>query len=152
MMKILPPRLRKPAGIALAGVLFAAAWLVRGGPLWWISIPAVILAAVRAVYLYRLGGKDTDEGALAGSRADERQKLLSLRSRALACNLAVIAAFLGLTVAIAVKAGWWWPFLVILAVAGFGYLLGLSNYGVAEQDPADEDAGQRSRSPGQALG
>ena len=152
MMKILPPRLRKPAGIALAGVLFAAAWLVRGGPLWWISIPAVILAAVRAVYLYRLGGKDTDEGALAGSRADERQKLLSLRSQALACNLAVIAAFLGLTVAIAVKAGWWWPFLVILAVAGFGYLLGLSNYGVAEQDPADEDAGQRSRSPGQALG
>ena len=152
MMKILAPRLRKPAGIALAGVLFAAAWLVRGGPLWWISIPAVILAAVRAVYLYRLGGKDTDEGALAGSRADERQKLLSLRSRALACNLAVIAAFLGLTVAIAVKAGWWWPFLVILAVAGFGYLLGLSNYGVAEQDPADEDAGQRSRSPGQALG
>lgn len=152
MMKILPPRLRKPAGIALAGVLFAAAWLVRGGPLWWISIPAVILAAVRAVYLYRLGGKDTDEGALAGSRADERQKLLSLRSRALACNLAVIAAFLGLTVAIAVKAGWWWPFLVILAVAGFGYLLGLSNYGVAEQDPADEDAGPRSRSPGQALG
>ncbi len=152
MMKILSPRLRKPAGIALAGVLFAAAWLVRGGPSWWISIPAVILAAVRAVYLYRLGGKDTDEGALAGSRADERQKLLSLRSRALACNLAVIAAFLGLTVAIAVKAGWWWPFLVILAVAGFGYLLGLSNYGVAEQDPADEDAGQRSRSPGQALG
>jgi hypothetical protein len=151
MMKILAPRLRKPAGIALAGVLFAAAWLVRGGPLWWISIPAVILAAVRAVYLYRLGGKDTDEGALAGSRADERQKLLSLRSRALACNLAVIAAFFGLTVAIAVKAGWWWPFLVILAVAGFGYLLGLSNYGVAEQDPADEDAGQRSRSPGQAL-
>ncbi len=151
MRTILSPRLRKPAGIALAGVLFAAAWLVRGGPSWWISILAVILAAARAVYLYRLGGQDTDEGALAGSRADERQKLLSLRSRALACNLAVIAAFLGLTVAIAVKAGWWWPFLVILAVAGFGYLLGLSNYGVAEQDPADEDAGQRSRSPGQAL-
>ena len=95
-----------------------------------------------------MSGKDTDEGALAGSRADERQKLLSLRSRALACNLAVIAAFLGLTVAIAVKAAWGWPFLVILAVAGFGYLLGLSNYGVAEQDPADdEDAGRRSRPP-----
>jgi hypothetical protein len=149
MRTILPPRLRKPAGIALAGVLFAAAWLVRGGPLWWISILAVILAAARAVYLYRLGGQDTDEGALAGSRADERQKLLSLRSRALACNLAVIAAFLGLTVAIAVKAAWGWPFLVILAVAGFGYLLGLSNYGVAEQDLADddEDAGRQRRPP-----
>jgi hypothetical protein len=66
-------------------------------------------------------------GPLAGSRADERQELLSLRSQALACDLAVIAAFIGLTVAIAVKAAWWWPFLVILAVAAFGYLLGLSN-------------------------
>ena len=148
MRTILSPRLRKPAGIALAGVLFAAAWLVRGGPLWWISILAVILAAARAVYLYRLGGQDTDEGALAGSRADERQKLLSLRSRALACNLAVIAAFIGLTVAIAARAAWWWPFLVILAVAGFGYLLGLSNYGVAEEGTPDEvDAGHQTRSP-----
>ncbi len=154
MMPFISPRLRKPVGIALAGAAFAAAWLVRGGPLWWVSIPAVILAAVRAVSWYRMGGKDTDEGALAGSRADERQQVLSLRSRALACNLAVIAAFIGLVVAIAVRAAWGWPFLVILAVAGFGYLLGLSNYGVAEQDPADddEDAGQRSRSPGQALG
>jgi membrane protein implicated in regulation of membrane protease activity len=149
MRPYIPPRLRKPLGIAVAGVVFAAAWLVRGGPLWWVSILAVILAAVRAVTWYRMGGKDTDEGALAGSRADERQQLLSLRSRALACNLAATAAFIGLTVAIAVKAAWWWPFLVILAVAGFGYLLGLSTYGVAEQDPADddEDAGRQARPP-----
>ena len=147
MKAFIPPRLRKPAGTALAGALFAAAWLVRGGPLWWVSIMAVISAAARAIYLYRMGGKDTDEGALAGSRADERQELLSLRSRALACNLTVLAAFAGLTAAIAVKAAWGWPFLVILAVAGFGYLLGLSNYGVAEEDPADddEDAGQQAR-------
>jgi len=149
MMSFVSPRLRKPVGIALAGAVFAAAWLVRGGPLWWVSILVVILAAVRAVSWYRMGGKDTDEGALAGSRADERQQLVSLRSRALACNLAVIAAFIGLTVAVAVKAAWWWPFVVILAVAGFGYLLGLSNYGVAEEDPADddEDAGQQARPP-----
>jgi hypothetical protein len=149
MRPFIPPRLRKPLGISVAGVVFAAAWLVRGGPLWWVSILAVILAAVRAVTWYRMGGKDTDEGALAGSRADERQQLLSLRSRALACNLAATAAFIGLTVAIAVKAAWWWPFLVILAVAGFGYLLGLSTYGVAEQDPADddEDAGRQARPP-----
>jgi len=148
MMTFIPPRLRKPTGVAVAGALFAAAWLVRGGPLWWASILAVIAAAVRAISLYRAGGKDTDEGALAGSRADERQRLLSLRSRALACNLAVIAAFIGLTAAIAVKAAWWWPFLVILAVAGFGYLLGLSNYGVAEEDAADDaSAEHEARSP-----
>lgn len=77
-----------------------------------------------------------------GSRADERQQLVSLRSRALACNLAVIAAFIGLTAAIAVKAAWWWPFLAILVIAGLGYLFGLSNYGAAEQDTQD-DAGCR---------
>jgi hypothetical protein len=79
---------------------------------------------------------------------DERQKLLSLRSRALGWNLATVAAFIGLSVAVAVKATWWWPFLVILAVAGFGYLLGLSNYGVAEEIPADDaNDGHPARSP-----
>ncbi len=148
MMSFIPPRLRKPTGILLAGVLFAAAWLVHGGSLWWVSILAVLLAAARAVSWYRMGGKDSDEGALAGSRADERQQLVSLQSRALACNLAATAAFIGLTVAIAVKATWWWPFLVILAVTGFGYLLGLSSYGSGEPD-AEEDAnaGQQVQSP-----
>jgi hypothetical protein len=148
MMTFISPRLRKPVGIALAGAVFAAAWLVRGGPLWWVSILAVIGAVGRGVSWYQMGGKDTDEGALASSRADERQQLVSLRSRALACNLAAIAAFIGLAVAIAVKATWWWPFLVILAVTGFGFLLGLSSYGSgAPDDDDDADGGQPERSP-----
>jgi hypothetical protein len=148
MMAFIPPRLRKPAGIAVAGMLFGAAWLVRGGPLWWISIPALIAAPARAIFLYWGGGQDTDAGALAASRADERQQLVGLQSRALACNLAVAAAFIGLTAAIAVKAAWWWPFLVILAIAGLGYLLGLLNYGAVEADtPDDVDTGHQTRSP-----
>jgi len=92
------------------------------------------------------GGEDTDEGALAGSRADERQTLVGLRSRALACHFAMVTAFIGLTGAIAARASWWWPFLIILAVTGFGYLLGLSSYGTGEPDSDDDtDAGpQRS--------
>jgi hypothetical protein len=31
MMTFIPPRLRKPGMHALAGLLFTAAWLVRGG-------------------------------------------------------------------------------------------------------------------------
>ncbi len=147
MMPFIPPRLRKPAGVAFAGALFAAAWVVHGGKLWWVSILAVIAAAARAISLYRMGGKDTDEGALAGSRADERQQLVGLRSRALACNFAAIAGFVGLTAAIAVKAAWWWPFLVVLAVTGLGYLFGLSSYGSDEADAGDEaDAAQPARS------
>jgi hypothetical protein len=99
----------------------------------------------QAIAMYVRAGEDNDEGALAGSRADERQKLLSLRSQALAAKLAAVAAFIGLTIAVAVKAAWGWPFLVVLAVAGFGYLLGLSNYGVAEEDPAeDANAGDQA--------
>ena len=146
MMTFIPPRLRKPAIYALAGVLFAAAWLVRGGPMWWVSIMAVIGTAAAVVRLYRLGGTDTDEGARAGSRADERQQLVSLRSRALACNLAAVTSFIGLTVAIAVGGAWGWPFLVTFLITGYGYLLGLGNYGVAEEGtPDEEDAGSQTR-------
>ena len=60
----------------------------------------------------------------------------------------MVAAFTGLTVAVAVKASWGWPFLVILAVTGFAYLLGLSNYGVGEEVPADDaNDGHPVRSP-----
>ncbi|HJY95679.1 MAG TPA: hypothetical protein VJ371_12040 [Streptosporangiaceae bacterium] len=148
MMTFIPPRLRKPAVYALAGVLFAAAWLVRGGPLWWVSIMAVTGTAAGTVRLYRLGGTDTDEGARAGSRADERQQLIGLRSRALACNLATVASFIGLTAAIAVRGTWGWPFLVTFLITGYGYLLGLGNYGVAEEGtPDDADTGRPARSP-----
>ena len=58
------------------------------------------------------------------------------------------AAFIGVTAGVAVKATWWWPFLVILAVTSFAYLLGLSNYGVAEEGTADDaDTGHQVRSP-----
>jgi len=143
MMAFIRPRLRKPLGIALAGTVFAAAWALRGGDAWWLSVAMLVTVLINVVTTYVQAGEDNDEGALAGSRADERQKLLSLRSRALGWNFAMVAAFIG----VAVKATWW-PFLVILAVTGFGYLLGLSNYGVAEEGTADDaDTGHQMRSP-----
>jgi hypothetical protein len=108
----------------------------------------VIFTAANAVRLYRLGGKDTDDGARAGSRADERQQLVSLRSRALACNLAAIASFIGLTAAIAARAGWWWPFLVTLLITGYGYVFGLATYSGGEEDVLDdEDSGRQAPHP-----
>ena len=148
MMAFVRPRLRKPLGIALAGTVFAAAWALRGGHAWWLSVAMEVTVLVTAITTYVRAGEDSDEGALAGSRGDERQKMLSLRSRALGWNFATVTAFIGVTAGVAVKATWWWPFLVILAVTGFAYLLGLSNYGVAEEDaPDDADAGHQTRSP-----
>ena len=148
MMAFIRPRLRKPLGIALAGTVVAAAWALRGGGAWQLSVAMEVTVLAAAIASYLRAGEDNDEGALAGSRADERQKLLSLRSRALGWNFAVVAAFIGVTVAVAVKAAWGWPFLVIHAVAGFAYLLGLSNYGVAEEGTADDaDTGHQVQSP-----
>ena len=148
MMTFIRPRLRKPLRNALAGTVFAAAWALRGGHAWWLSVAMEVTVLVTAITTYVRAGEDNDEGALAGSRADERQKMLSLRSRALGWNFATVAAFIGVTVGVAVKATWWWPFLVILAVTGFAYLLGLSNYGVAEEGTADDtDASPQVRSP-----
>jgi hypothetical protein len=60
----------------------------------------------------------------------------------------MVAAFIGVTVGVAVKAIWWWPFLVIFAVAGFGQLLGWSTYTTAEEGPAgDASPRHEARSP-----
>jgi hypothetical protein len=61
----------------------------------------------------------------------------------------MFAAFAGVTIAVAARAGWWWPFAALFAVTGFGYLLGLSTYGVGEEGPADDDVdtGHQLRSP-----
>jgi hypothetical protein len=144
MMSFIRPRLRKPAWTILFGAVFAAAWAIRGGPHWWLWVTLVlVVTAGRAFAFYAWGGEDDDVGALSGSRADERQKQLSLRSRALAFNLTALAAFAGLTTAVALRASWWWPFAVILATLGLGYLLGLSSYRMAEEGPADDPETER---------
>ena len=148
MMRFIRPRLRKPAGIALFGTAYAAAWLVHGGNGWQWAITAEIGVIVFAIWAYVRGGRDSDEDALYGSRTDERQQLIAQRSWALAGKVAMLAAFAGVVAAVAARAAWWWPFAAIFAITGFGYLLGLSNYGVAEEGPADDaDTGRQTRSP-----
>jgi hypothetical protein len=147
MRSFIGPRWRKPAWIVGAGAVFAAAWVIRGGRDWWLWVSLIaIVAAARAFTCYVWGGEDDDVGALSGSRPDERQQLLSLRSRALAFNVTAAAAFTGLTVAVATGASWWWPFAVILGVTGIGYLSGLSAYGIAAEGPAG-DADPQHQAP-----
>jgi hypothetical protein len=137
-----PARLRVPLAYGLAGAILAAAWLVRGGPTWWFAIIVVVSVAPRVFVVYRRGGRDSDEGALAGSRVDERQQEIRVRAQALTGIVTMIAAFVGLTVEIAIKGPAWWAFLVIFAVGALGYVFGLQQYGTAgEGVPDGEDAG-----------
>ena len=80
MMRFIRPRLRKPAGIALFGTVYAAAWLVRGGNGWQWAITAEIGVIAFTIAAYLRGGRDSDEDALYGSRIDERQQLIAQRS------------------------------------------------------------------------
>lgn len=143
MLKVIPARLRRPLLYTLFGVVFAAAWLIHGGQTWFFSIVVLVATAARVLAVYLRSRKDTDEGALAGSRADERLQLLNARSRALAGIVTWVATFIALSAAVAAGKTWW-PFAAILAVAGVGYLFGLSSYGVGEQDAAEEDADDAS--------
>jgi hypothetical protein len=52
MMTFISPRLRVPLVYALIGAVFAAAWAVRGGRTWWISILVGIVAIIRIVGTY----------------------------------------------------------------------------------------------------
>jgi hypothetical protein len=147
MMSFIPPRLRKPLFRALAGLLFAGAWALGGGAgRWPLTIVIAIASLGSAVTTYAWAGEDSDEGALLGSRADERQRLVSQQALALAAKMALAAAYVGLLVTVAVKRADAWPFAAMLAITGFGYLLGLSNYGSG--DPADDgaDTGHAARS------
>jgi hypothetical protein len=141
MRTFVRPRLWKPGVIFVAGTVFAAAWLVRGRHSWDIAIIIEVTILIYAAATYIRGGQHTEEGALAASQRDERQQLINLRSRALAGNVAMVASFIGLTVAVAVNGTWWWPCAVILGVTGFAFLYGLSRFGVGEEGPAEDDEG-----------
>ena len=147
MIRFIHPRLRKPLlrGIALLGI--AGAWAI-GSPTWGLAIVIAVVAVGQTVAWYAWAGEDTDESALLGSRADERQKQVGLQARALAGAVAMAAAYIGLVITLAVKMADVWPFAILLAVTGFAYLLGLSSYGSGEPDPeGEETAGHQARSP-----
>jgi len=148
MTRFIALRLRRPALIAMIGTAYAAAWLVHGGNGWVWAITLEVATVAWAVAVYVRGGRDTDEGALAGSRLDERQQLVAQRSWALTGKVGMLASFAGFAVSIAVRSADWLPFLVILAVTGFAFLMGLSTYGVGEEGPADDATdGLNERAP-----
>jgi uncharacterized membrane protein len=140
MRSLIRPRLRKPLVPAIAGTGVAAAWAI-GSPHWWLAIVIEVAWLGYAVGWYVWAGQDTDEGALIGSRADERQRLVGQQAMALAAKFALIGAYIGFVVTLALKPVASWQFAAVLAVGGLGYLFGLSEYGVGQSDSADDADG-----------
>jgi hypothetical protein len=118
-------RLVVPAtALVLGSAIAVGAWIGSG----WgaaVGIEAVTLAG--AVLYYFLGSRDSDLGALMGSRPDERQASIGMRSTALTGFVLILMAIGGVIVtsALAKPA---WPFLLFCVVGGTTYLAGLVIY------------------------
>jgi len=125
MIRWLPSRLQVPAVMAVGGSVLAVAFLVGTGWRAGLGVAAVTVVATAGYYL--LGGRDTDGGALFGSRADERQTGISLRAAALAGNALVVVA-LGGVVVTAALGHLAWPFVLVCLVGVAAYLSGLVLY------------------------
>jgi hypothetical protein len=145
MMRFIRPRLRAPAGLAIGGTVIAAALVAGQG--WAAAIPVEAVMVAMAIGYYVWGGKDTDLGAVIGSRADERQASLQMKVTALQGKVMILAAAAAFLIAIAVKATVW-PFALLVAVAGVSGFVGWAIYrddGPGQPDGAD--AGHDERSP-----
>jgi hypothetical protein len=154
-MSFLRPRLRIPAQMvvlgAVLGVIFGAA---QG---WWGAVTILVSFLALAAGYYVWGGKDTDVGAIIGSRADERQASLQMRVTALQGKVMTGAAAVTYLVVVLGKATFWprvavWPFAIPLALAS---LSGLAGWVIYRErgggDAGGADAGQpgpRIEAPG----
>ncbi len=151
MLSFIRPRLRNPVMVVTGGTAFAIAIVIGQG--WGNAIPfeAVILALAVASYVW--GGRDTDRGALIGSRADERQASLQMKVTAFQGKVMTAAAAAAYLYAIAVDARPLWPFIFFIAVSAVSGSLGWGIYRErhAEADGPDPEHFTAPQSPGSPM-
>jgi hypothetical protein len=142
MTRFIRPRLRAPAGLATGGTVIAAAILAGQG--WAAAIPVEAVMVAMAIGYYVWGGKDTDLGAVIGSRADERQASLQMKVTALQGKVMILAAAVAFLIAVKATV---WPFALAVAVAGVSGLAGWAIYrddGPSHADSTDAEHEERS--------
>ena len=128
-------RLAASAIMIIGGTGLAGAVVASQG--WEAAVPAEALAVVAAIGYYLWGGRDSDFGAMIGSRVDERQSLLRMRAQSLGGLAGTIAALIGYMVAVALKDPVW-PFVLILGVQVIAFIAGLAIYGAHRDAPRTE--------------
>jgi hypothetical protein len=135
MMRFIRPRLRVPVAVAVLGTAATAAVVASEG--WTTAIYVEVAWVVLAVGYYVWGGKDSDVGAVIGSRADERQASLEMKVTALQGKVMTAAAVVAFLIAVAVKATIW-PFAIFVALAG---LSGFAGWAIYREDGGGQDDG-----------
>ena len=137
-------RLLAPAVMAIGGTVIAAAVVIGQG--WAAAVPVEVVTVAAAIGYYVLGGHGGDLGAIVGHRADERQESIRVRARALAAQVAGLAALAGYVIELA-RGSAVWPFEVFVAVLAGSFLAGLVIYRAGGAGPANgPDSGHEERS------
>jgi hypothetical protein len=133
------PRLRAPAVMAIGGSVIAAAVVISQG--WAAAVPVEVVTIAAAIGYYLLGGRGSDLGAIIGHQADERQESIRIRARALAAQIAGLAAVIGYVIELA-RGSAVWPFELFVAVLAGSFLAGLVIYRAGGTGPANGPDGE----------
>ena len=141
-MRFLRPRLRVPVAVAVLGTAATTAVAISQGLAAAVYVELAWIAL--AVGYYAWAGKDTDVGAVLGSRADERQASVEMKVTALQGKVMTAAAVVAFLIAVAVKATIW-PFAILVVIAG---LSGLAGWAIYRDDGDGQDgAGAQHAQP-----
>jgi hypothetical protein len=131
--------------MAIGGSVTAAAVVIGKG--WAAAAPVEAVTIAAAIGYYVLGGRGGDLGAITGHRADERQESIRVRARALAAQVAGLAAAARYVIELA-RGSAVWPSELFVAVLAGSFPAGLVIYRAGGAGPADGPEGkheERSR-------
>jgi hypothetical protein len=140
-MSFLRPRLRIPAQMVVLGAVLAIIFGLTQG--WGAAVTLMVSFLALAAGYYVWGAKDTDAGAIIGSRADERQASLQMKVTALQGKVMTAAAAITYLVVVLGKSTFWpkvtvWPFAIPVILAG---LSGLAGWAIYRERGDGDDAG-----------
>lgn len=122
MIKTMDRRLLVPATMAIGGSAIAiATWIGQG---FGGALAVEIVTVVLTVGYFILGGRDSDFGAIFGSRPDERQATIDLRATAFT-GLALSLLAIGGVIVTTAMGKLVWLFMLFAVVGGVAYVVGL---------------------------
>lgn len=94
---------------------------------WAEAVPIAVIALTAAVYGCVIAGRDTDRGALARGRLDERQQLLRWQAWSFSAHMTFAATAAAAVVAAALRYPVW-PFSLFIVFQFLAFYAGLARY------------------------
>jgi hypothetical protein len=128
-------RLRNTARVGAIGL--AAVIVVIAAAGWVRALPVIAVMAGGTLFNFWLGGRDSDAGAIAGGRADERQGAIRRRQQAVGGMAMLAASVIGAVITVALR-GPARPFELLTVVGIAGYVVGLLIYGHTVRGSLDD--------------